>query len=156
MGFLFPRAGQRVEESVLLRELEYIFVHNEPVFRAQLGTLYEFYARTLFSWIEERYKAMQLRCAATEKPGIRPTEMVDRLLALNDLRIMRMKWKHLDQVQDGGEVLSPEDLLCRTFAMMTKTQGTETVFKEGLQNLNDDAFDFFKNDDLSIRITSER
>lgn len=82
--------------------------------------------------------------------------MVDRLLAMNDLRVLRLKWKAM-KTQDGvnggsvgGNALSPEDWLCRTFATMTKTEGTEHLFKEGLERLNESVFEFLKSEDMKI------
>ena len=133
----------------MLHNLEYIWARNEGPFRRNMGHLYELQARVLFAWIEERKKMSQLAYAMSTQPGIREAEMVDRLLAMNDLRVMRLKWKAM-KTQDGAQTWSPEDLLCRTFAALTNTEGTEHLFKEGLARLNDDVFEFLRSEDMKI------
>jgi hypothetical protein len=65
---------------------------------------------------------------------------------MNDLRVMRLKWKNMSTV-DG---VSPEDLLCRTFAIMANTANTEHLFKDGLDRLNREVFDFLRHEDAKI------
>lgn len=55
---------------------------------------------------------------------------------MNDLRILRLKWNAL-KVHGGTQHLASEDLLCSTFAIMTRTKGTEALFKEGLDRLKE-------------------
>jgi hypothetical protein len=71
---------------------------------------------------------------------------MDRLLAMNDLRVMRLKWKNMSTL-DGA---SPEDLLCRVFAVMSNTENTEHLFKDGLERLNRDVFEFLRSEDAKI------
>jgi hypothetical protein len=71
---------------------------------------------------------------------------MDRLLAMNDLRVMRLKWKNMSTL-DG---VSPEDLLCRVFTVMANTENTEHLFKDGLDRLNRGVFEFLRNEDSKI------
>jgi hypothetical protein len=70
------------------------------------------------------------------QPSAQTLEMVDRVLVMNNLRILRLKWKAL-RVRDHNQDSTPEDLLCSTFAIMTGTQGTDTLFKKGLERLKE-------------------
>ena len=72
--------------------------------------------------------------------------LVDRLLAMNDLRVMRLKWKNMSTI----EGLSPEDLLCMAFRVMTNTEGSEYLFKDGLDRLNGGVFEFLRSEDAKI------
>jgi hypothetical protein len=45
---------------------------------------------------------------------------------------------------------SPEDLLCRVFAVMSNTENTEHLFKDGLERLNRDVFEFLRSEDAKI------
>ncbi|PVH99608.1 hypothetical protein DM02DRAFT_528693, partial [Periconia macrospinosa] len=103
----------------------------------------------LFAWISGRRKTSQLRLMVERQPSAQTLEMVERVLAINDLRILRLKWKTIN-AQDGNQVLSPEDLLCRAFAMMTKTEGVEQLFKEGLGKLEATALSVVRSEDLTI------
>ncbi|KAF2281515.1 uncharacterized protein EI97DRAFT_429532 [Westerdykella ornata] len=153
MHFFFPRDSTPFDESVLLQNLQYIWEQNEHNFRRQMGPLFDLQGRVLDAWIQERWKIIQLQYAMESKPGVRPSEMVDRLLAMNDLRVMRLKWKAMKTQDVGNVVLSPEDLLCRTFATMTKTEGTENLFKEGLEKLNESVFEFLRSEDMKISMS---
>jgi len=146
MQYLFPRNTTPPEENHVLYRLEVLWHHGAPVFRKQIGSLYDLQAKTLSSWITERRKMTQLRCEFAYAPGVPAAEMVGRLLAMNDLRVMRLKWKNMSSA-DG---LSAEDLLCRTFSIITNTEGTEYLFKDGLDRLNEDIFEFLRTEDMRI------
>jgi len=79
-------------------------------------------------------------------PGATHAGLVDRLLAMNDLRAMRLKWKNMSPI-DG---LSPEDLLCMAFRAMTNTEGSEYLFKDGLARLELGVFEFLRSEDSRI------
>jgi hypothetical protein len=72
--------------------------------------------------------------------------MMDRLLAMNDLRVMRLKWKNMSPLEGA----SPEDLLCRTFAAISNTENTEHLFRDGLDRLNRGVFEFLRTEDSKI------
>ena len=154
--YLLPRDATRVDEGHLLHSLDYIWQTNEAQFRSQLGPLYETQSRILYSWMEERRQIQQLQHSMDKAPGLRQSEMVDRLLAMNDLRLLRFKWKAMKAQDASGQTISAEDLLCRTFAMITNTEGTEGVFKEGLERLNDLLFEFLRSQDMKISLCTKR
>lgn len=146
MQYLFPRQASPPEEATLLHKMETLWHHGTPVFRKQIGQLYDLHSKVLISWMTERRKIAQLRHTVTYSPGVSAHEMVDRLLAMNDLRVMRLKWKNMSSA-DGS---SAEDLLCSTFAVMTNTEGTEYLFKDGLDRLTDGIFEFLRSEDMKI------
>jgi predicted amidohydrolase len=152
MQFFFPRGPHAFDETVLLQNLNYIWAYNEPSFRQQLGPVYDLHTRVLTTWIEERTRIQQLQHAIDANPAVPPSEMVDRLLAMNDLRVLRLKWRSLTAQDVNNRLLSAEDLLCKTFAAMTKTEGTENMFREGLQALNERVFEFLKTEDMKITV----
>lgn len=152
MQYLFPKPDYKPNEAALLRNLEYLWNLKAVVFRQQMGYLYDVQSKVLLAWIEERRKISQLRCSMENEPGVPAPEMVDRLLAMNDLRVLRLKWKTMNS-QDRNQSLSPEDLLCRTFAAITNTEGTEYLFKDGLDKLNDSMFEFLRSEDMKIMMT---
>ncbi|KAH7335101.1 hypothetical protein BKA66DRAFT_479984, partial [Pyrenochaeta sp. MPI-SDFR-AT-0127] len=78
----------------------------------------------------------ELRVIIESQPSAQTIEMVDR--ALN--------------AHDKNQDLSPEDLLCRTFAIITKTEGTENLFKEGLDRLTETALSIIRPEGLAILI----
>lgn len=146
MQYLFPKHTSPPDEAAVLHKLETLWHINASIFHKQIGPLYDLQSKVLLSWIAERRKITQLRHALTFAPGVAASEMVERLLAMNDLRVMRLKWKNMSSA-DG---LSAEDLLCRTFAVMTNTEGTEYLFKDGLDRLNEGIFEFLKSEDMRI------
>jgi hypothetical protein len=87
------------------------------------------------------------------QPSAQTLEMLDRVLVMNDLRILRLKWEAL-RVHDYSQGLTPENLLCSTFAIMTRTQGTETLFKEWLERLKETSSELWSCDALVILIYS--
>lgn len=152
MQYLFPKFDAKPNEAALLRNLELLWVAKAPFFQQQMGHLFDVQSKVLLAWIEERRKISQLRRSMENEPGVHAAEMVDRLLAMNDLRVLRLKWKTMN-TQDGNQTLSPEDLLCRDFALMTNTEGTEYLFKDGLDRLNDSMFEFLRSEDMKIMMT---
>ncbi|KAF2712660.1 hypothetical protein K504DRAFT_464730 [Pleomassaria siparia CBS 279.74] len=152
MQYLFPKPDYKPNEVALLRNLEYLWNLKAISFHQQMGHHYDVQSKVLGAWIEERRKINLLRRSMETEPGVPAPEMVDRLLAMNDLRVLRLKWKTMN-TQDGNQTLSPEDLLCRTFAAMTNTEGTEYLFKDGLDRLNDDMFEFLRTEDMKIMMT---
>jgi hypothetical protein len=46
--------------------------------------------------------------------------------------------------------MSPEDILVRAFCVMTMTEQTEFVFKEGLTRVERSVFDFLRSEDAKI------
>jgi hypothetical protein len=146
MQYFFPRPSAPPDEAVLLHKMETLWHLGVHLFRKQIGPHYDLQTNLFHAWVTERRKIAQLRHAMTYAPGVPAAEMVDRLLAMNDLRVMRLKWKNMS----SAEGLSSEDLLCRTFAVLTNTEGTEYLFKDGLDRLNEGVFEFLRSEDMRI------
>ncbi|KAJ4406091.1 hypothetical protein N0V91_004762 [Didymella pomorum] len=144
--YLFPNARSPPDEGLVISRIQNLWYHGEGLFRAELGPHYELCARILQAWIHERQVIGSLRHSLLAHPGVAASGLMDRLLAMNDLRIIRLKWKNMSPL-DG---VSPEDLLCKTFAVMGNTENTEYMFKEGLDRLNRGVFEFLRNEDAKI------
>ena len=151
LQYLFPRVTSPPDENVLLHKMESLWHLGAPHYRKEIGQLYDLKSKVLLTWITERRKIAQLRHTFAFQPVPGP-EMIERLLALNDLRMMRLKWKNMSSAVG----LSTEDLLCRTFTIMTNTAGTEHLFKDGLYRLNEGIFEFLKTEDMRILMHSKR
>lgn len=152
MQYLFPRVTSPPDESVLLHKIESLWHLGTAHYRKETGQLYDLHSRILLTWITERRKIQQLRHTFAYSPAVPATEMVERLLALNDLRMMRLKWKSMSNAVG----LSTEDVLCRTFTIMTNTAGTENLFKDGLDRLNEGIFEFLRTEDMRILMHNKR
>lgn len=144
--FFYPRSASPPDESPLLQRLHTLWYHGEALFRPELDSNFDLVSKILTSWIHERQAITALRHSLASQPGLNYIGLVDRLLAMNDLRVMRLKWKNMSTV-DG---LSPEDLLCQAFRVMTSTEGSEALFKEGLERLNNNLFEFLRSEDAKI------
>ncbi|CAE7215144.1 PAT1 domain containing protein [Pyrenophora teres f. teres] len=144
--FFFPRATMPPDEAALLQRLHTLWFHGEALFRAELPTHYDLVSKILTAWLHERQAIAALRHSMASSPGATHAGLVDRLLAMNDLRAMRLKWKNMSPV-DG---LSPEDLLCMAFRAMTNTEGSEYLFKDGLARLELGVFEFLRSEDSRI------
>ena len=144
--YLFPRAASPPDEAAVFSRINYLWYHGESIFRTELGPHYEMCSRILTAWLHERQAITSLRHSMLAHPGVGAAGLMDRLLAMNDLRVMRLKWKNMSTL-DG---VSPEDLLCRTFAVMANTENTEHLFKDGLDRLNRVVFEFLRSEDSKI------
>jgi hypothetical protein len=148
MQYFFPSPNTPPDEAVLLHKMEMLWHLGAHSFRAQCGPLYDLETNVFVAWITERRKIAELRQALKYRPAVPPAEVVDRLLAMNDLRMMRLKWKNMS----SAEGLSSEDLLCRAFAVLTNTRGSEYVFKDGLDRLNEGSLEFLRTEEMTIRL----
>ncbi|KAH7088140.1 hypothetical protein FB567DRAFT_441158 [Paraphoma chrysanthemicola] len=148
LQWLFPKTAMPQDEQSLLHRINTLWYHGEPIFRPELGAHYDLVSHVLTSWLQERYAISSLQHALAAQPGAPSSSsaLVDRILAMNDLRAMRLKWKNMSPV-DG---MSPEDLLVRSFCVMTMTEGTEFMFKEGLNRLERTVFEFLRSEDAKI------
>ncbi|KAF2852313.1 hypothetical protein T440DRAFT_553718 [Plenodomus tracheiphilus IPT5] len=144
--FFYPRSTAPPDEPSLLQRLHTLWYHGEPSFRAELGPHFDLVSKVLTAWLHERQAITALRHSLASQPGVSHVGLVDRLLAMNDLRVMRLKWKNMSTV-DG---MSPEDLLCQAFRVMTNTEGSEYLFKDGLERLNGGVFEFLRSEDAKI------
>ena len=146
--YLFPRPASPPDEGLVISRIQNLWYLGEAMFRADLGPHYEMCSRILQGWLHERQAITNLRHSLLAQPGVSAAGVMDRLLAMNDLRVMRLKWKNMSPL-DGA---SPEDLLCRTFAIMANTENTEHLFKDGLDRLNRGVFEFLRHEDSKIVI----
>ncbi|KAL6152301.1 hypothetical protein ACJQWK_04335 [Exserohilum turcicum] len=144
--FFFPRTTMPPDETALLQRLHALWFHGESLFRSELAGHYELVSKILTAWLHERQAISALRHSMAANPGVSHVGLVDRLLAMNDLRAMRLKWKNMSPI-DG---MSPEDLLCMAFKAMTNTEGSEYLFKDGLARLELGVFEFLRNEDSKI------
>ncbi|KAI0568806.1 hypothetical protein Alg130_11931, partial [Pyrenophora tritici-repentis] len=136
LNYLFPRESAHVEESIMLRSLEQVWTSHEQDFGLIMKQRFNDHQKALHIWIGQRRKTSQLQMMIDRQPSAQTLEMVDRVLVMNDLRILQLKWKAL-RVHVHSQDSTPGDLLCSTFAIMTRTQGTEALFKEGLERLKE-------------------
>jgi hypothetical protein len=125
-----------VEESALLNNLEQVWASHEQGSRLTTKQLADCHRDVLLIWIMERRKSSELRLMVDRQPSEKTLEIVERVLVMNNLRILRLKWKAL-KLHVSGQDVAPEDLLCSIFAFMTRTEGTEVLFKEGLAGLEE-------------------
>lgn len=148
LHWLFPKASQPPDEAGLLHRINTLWYHGEPMFRPELGAHFDLTSHVLTAWLQERYAIASLQHALATHPGLPSSSaaIIDRLLAMNDLRAMRLKWKNMSPV-DG---MSPEDILIRAFCVMTMTEHTEFVFKEGLSRVERNVFEFLRTEDAKI------
>jgi hypothetical protein len=148
LHWLFPKPSHPPDEPGLLHRINTLWYHGEPIFRPELGPHYDLTSHILTAWLQERYAIANLQHALATHPGLPSTSsaIIDRLLAMNDLRAMRLKWKNMSPM-DG---MSPEDILIRAFCVMTMTEHTEFVFKEGLSRVERSVFEFLRTEDAKI------
>lgn len=144
--YFFPRPASPPDERVVISQIQNLWYLGEAMFRAELGPHYDICSRVLHAWLHERQSITSLRHSLMTQPGVNAAGIMDRLLAMNDLRVMRLKWKNMSPL-DGA---SPEDLLCQTFALISNTENTEHMFKDGLDRLNRGVFEFLRNEDSKI------
>lgn len=144
--FFFPKPHSPPDEPALLTRLHTLWYHGEPLFRPELSPHYDHVSKILTAWLHERQAISALRHSLAAQPGVQAAGLVDRLLAMNDLRVMRLKWKNMSPI----EGLSPEDLLCMAFKVMTNTEGSDYLFKDGLDRLNGGVFEFLRTEDAKI------
>ncbi|KAF2000129.1 hypothetical protein P154DRAFT_522907 [Amniculicola lignicola CBS 123094] len=163
--YLFQKAGHQ-PEAMILSSLESIWSINATYYQQRSPGMFDTNTRVLYAWIGERRKIGALRESLAQQPGMKNGEVVDRLLALNDLRMLRLKWKMMKsdpsnpqsgaegegRRRENGEFVSAEDVLCKVFAMMTRTEGTEETFRQGLDILSRESFGLLKEDDKIISL----
>ena len=144
--YMFPKPTSPPDERMVVGQIQNLWYLGEVMFRADLGPHYEMCSRVLHAWLHERQSITSLRHSLMTQPGVSAAGMMDRLLAMNDLRVMRLKWKNMSPLEGA----SPEDLLCRTFAAISNTENTEHLFRDGLDRLNRGVFEFLRTEDSKI------
>ena len=144
--YMFPKPTSPPDERIVVSQIQNLWYLGEVMFRADLGPHYGIRSRVLHAWLHERQSITSLRHSLMTQPGVSAAGIMDRLLAMNDLRVMRLKWKNMSPLEGA----SPEDLLCRTFAAISNTENTEHLFRDGLDRLNRGVFEFLRNEDSKI------
>jgi hypothetical protein len=131
----------------VLNALNLLWYHGEVAFRPlfQLPQTYDLTSHIFFAWLHERHAISALQNHLAAQPGVPASSalLVDRLLAMNDLRVMRLKWKNMSPI-DG---VSPEDMLVRAFMVITGTEGTEFLWRDGLARLEKGVFEWLRRED---------
>jgi hypothetical protein len=154
LNYLFPRNGEHVEESIVLHSLEQVWASRQEDFKPVIKERFNDHHKALGIWFGQQRKTSELQMIINRQPSAQTLVMVDRVLVINDLRILRLKWKALRvhvHIQDS----TPEILLCSTFAIMTRTQGTEALFKEGLERFKETSSKVWGCDATVISIYSQ-
>lgn len=148
LHFFFPKPNMPIDEPALLHRINSLWYHGEPIFRPELGPQYELTTHILTAWLQERFAIASLTHSIAAQPGLPSSSaaLIDRLLAMNDLRAMRLKWKNMSPV-DG---MSPEDILVKAFCAITMTEQTEFLWKEGLGRLERSVFEFLRGEEGKI------
>ncbi|KAF2818985.1 hypothetical protein CC86DRAFT_450253 [Ophiobolus disseminans] len=148
LHFLFPKPSLPVDESALLHRINSLWYHGESLIRPEIGQHYDITTHILTLWLQERFAIASLTHSLATHPGLPPNSaaLVDRLLAMNDLRAMRHRWKNMSAV-DG---MSAEDLLVKAFCALTMTEQTEFMWKEGLARLERVVFEFLRGEEGKI------
>ncbi|KAJ5051176.1 hypothetical protein J3E72DRAFT_204581 [Bipolaris maydis] len=134
------------DELALIRLLHSLWFHCESLFRSELATHYGLVSEILNAWLREREAIVTLRHSMAANPSVPKAGLVDRILVMNELRAMRLRWKNMSPI-DG---MSPEDLLCMAFKVITNTEGSEYLFKDGLAKLELSVLEFLSSDDNKI------
>ncbi|KAL6164172.1 hypothetical protein ACJQWK_09847 [Exserohilum turcicum] len=142
----FSQPLMLLDEVALLQRLRTLWSHCESLFRIKLATHYDLVSKILYAWLHGREAIVTLRKSMAANPGVPKAGLVDRILAMNDLRAMQHKWEKMSSI-DG---MSPEDLLCMAFKVMTNTEGSGYLFKDGLARLEPGVFEFLRSDDKKI------
>jgi hypothetical protein len=153
LDYLCPRDGERVEETTILDSLEQVWTSHKQDFESIMDQRFNDHHKALCIWIGIQRMTRQLRMMIDRQPSAQTLEMVRRVRVMNDLRILRLKWKALG-VHDHGQDSTLENLLCNTFAIMTGTQGTEALFEKVLERFKETSSEVWSWDASVISIYS--
>lgn len=123
---------EKVDESNLLRSLEQVWESGGHKLKSALEARFDGCCEALRIWIDSRRKTNELRSLVQRRSSAQTLDSVDRALALNEIRILRLQWEALWATVDnqGG---SPEDLLCRALAIMIGQSVIEAVLEDALR-----------------------
>lgn len=151
LAYMFPTDEYKIEEADLSRSLKEVWAQKEEDFKLVLDDLFAAHREALFGWIEELRVMRQLQLIWESHPVMDTSvlTLVSRVLALNRVRIALLRWKTI-KANDGNQDLSLEDLLYRALGLMTNTEGSEQLFKKGVQTLRDTVFKAIRSEDLAI------
>jgi hypothetical protein len=104
--WLFPTSAHPPDELVLLQRLRVLWNFGEAIFRPELDPLYDLTSDILAAWLAERS-------------------------AKNEIRAIPSNWRTVP----CPEGTNPEDILIKAFCVITRTEHTEFMFKEGLSRV---------------------
>ncbi|PSN58636.1 hypothetical protein BS50DRAFT_447363, partial [Corynespora cassiicola Philippines] len=135
MGYLFPKREPVVDDIASFNHLDRLWTENQWAFQNILDPFPAPRRYVFQAWIEERRRISRLQPTMDNLLDRTTEDKVERLLALNHLRTMWLQWRALD-TRDDRSALSAEERLCKVMATLTKTEGTEDLFREGLTDLN--------------------
>lgn len=93
--YLFPRDGLGGDYSALLSLLEHVWASHETEFRLIMGHLFLHHREVLLTLINKQRKASQVQSMVENPPHAQAPGMADQLLAVNELRFLRLQWKTL-------------------------------------------------------------
>jgi hypothetical protein len=131
---MFYRNDKTVDETILLGSLEQIWTSHEHSFKLALEPRFDGCRKALRIWICLRRKTNELCSLVQHQSSPRTLDLVERALAKNEIRMLHWEWEEL-RTHVNGQAMSPDDLLCSAFAIMTRTREMETIFMEGLDNI---------------------
>jgi hypothetical protein len=134
LRYMFYRDDKKVDENTLLKSLEQVWMSHEHSFKLALEPRFNGCREALRIWIGLRRKTNELRSLVQRQSSAQTLDLVDRALAMNEVRMLHWQWEELRAPVDG-QAISPEDLLCSTFAIMTRTEEMEMIFMKGLDNI---------------------
>lgn len=136
---LFPCSAVSMDEFVFLERLDALWSDGESLFRSELAGHYDLVCKILSDWHDERQTFAALRHSIAVNEGASLEVLVDRLLAIEKLQGMQLKWKSMKSITG----MSPDDWLCKVFMVITNTKET-SIFKQGLARLNSNEFEFLR------------
>jgi hypothetical protein len=128
IAFLCPLPDVQPDETALFNCIRRYWVLGKPDLCTKLGTHFELVSQTLDTWIESQEAVAMLRHPVRVSPDS-SQELAKYLKAANTIRTLKLEKRRL---VDGP---STEDLLCKAFTAMTDIEGSERLFREGLDRL---------------------
>ncbi|EMD86721.1 hypothetical protein COCHEDRAFT_1228183 [Bipolaris maydis C5] len=141
--FFFPRDSMRQDETALFEDLRELWLQGESLFRRKLATQYDLISEILNAWLQQREAIIKLRHSTAANLGVSKQVNVERLLALNNLRAMLIKWDDMSPI-DGK---SSEDLLCVAFSVIINCTDNGDLFKDKLKELRSSVVNLLRGED---------
>ncbi|KAK7189954.1 hypothetical protein PSPO01_03675 [Paraphaeosphaeria sporulosa] len=148
---MFPTNGYEIEEADLLRNLKEVWAQKEEQFKLVLDDPFASHREALFRWMEELRITSELQLMRASYSGVDTPALALKALVLNRVRVVYLRMRII-KANDGNEDLSLGNMLCRTLTLMTNTEGSELLFKKGVQKLRDTTFQEIRSADLAILI----
>ncbi|KAJ5047756.1 hypothetical protein J3E72DRAFT_380013 [Bipolaris maydis] len=133
----------RQDETALFEDLRELWLQGESLFRRKLATQYDLISEILNAWLQQREAIIKLRHSTAANLGVSKQVNVERLLALNNLRAMLIKWDDMSPI-DGK---SSEDLLCVAFSVIINCTDNGDLFKDKLKELRSSVVNLLRGED---------